>query len=156
MARLKYLSGCTILILLVLAPTSLAQTSKGFVVGTITDPNGAAVPAATIKITNTATGVARETTTQEDGSYRFDAVDPGTYRLEVTATGFKTATRDVVVAAAQTADATLPLEIGNPSEVVTVTSGTPVELQTQDGARVNTIGARQITEMPVQGLNPVN
>ena len=61
MARLRYLSGCTILILLVLAPTSLAQTSKGFVVGTITDPNGAAVPAATIKITNTATGVALNT-----------------------------------------------------------------------------------------------
>lgn len=156
MARLKYISGCTILMLLVMVPASLGQTSKGFVVGTITDPNGAAVAAAAIKITNTATGVTRETTTQEDGSYRFDAVDPGTYRLDVTATGFKTATREVVVAAAQTAEATLPLEVGNPTEVVTVTSGTPVEIQTQDGARVNTIGTRQITEMPVQGLNPVN
>lgn len=156
MAKLKYLSGCTILILLVLAPTSLGQTSKGFVVGTVADPNGAAVAAATVKITNTATGVTRETTTQEDGSYRFDAVDPGTYRLDVSATGFKTATREVVVLAAQTAEASVPLEVGNPTETVTITSATPVELQTQDGARVNTIGARQITEMPVQGLNPVN
>src|SRR5829696_6550216 len=91
MAKMKYLSACTMLILLVLAPVALGQTSKGFVVGTIADPNGAAVAAATIKITNTATGVTRETTTQEDGSYRFDAVDPGTYKLDVTATGFKTA-----------------------------------------------------------------
>jgi hypothetical protein len=156
MAKLKYLSGCTILILLVLVPISLGQTSKGFLVGTITDPNGAAVAAATIKITNTATGVTRETTSQQDGSYRFDAVDPGTYRLEVSATGFKTANRDVLVAATQTAEASIPLEVGNPTETVTVTSATAVELQTQDGARVNTLGTRQITEMPVQGLNPVN
>src|SRR5919206_4757664 len=97
MSKLKYLSACTILMLLVLVPSTMGQTSKGFVVGTIADPNGAAVPAATVKITNTATGATRETTTQEDGSYRFDAVDPGTYRLEVTATGFKTATRHVIV-----------------------------------------------------------
>lgn len=156
MPRFKSLIGFTMLLLLVLAPVSLAQTSKGFVVGTIVDPNGAAVAAATIKITNTATGVSRETNTQQDGSYRFDAVDPGTYRLEVSATGFKTANREVVVAGAQTAEASFPLEVGNPTETVTVTSAAGVELQTQDGARVNTIGTRQITEMPVQGLNPVN
>ena len=156
MARLKFLIGCTILLLLALAPITMGQTSKGFVVGTIADPNGAAVPGVTIKLTNAATGVTRETISQQDGSYRFDAVDPGNYRLEVTATGFKSATRDVVVAAAQTVEASIPLEVGNPAEVVTVTSASPVELQTQDGARVNTLGTRQITELPVQGLNPVN
>src|SRR4030095_14093873 len=119
---------------------------KGFVVGNVTDPNGASVASATVKVTNTATGITRETTSQQDGSYRFDAVDPGTYKLEVTAAGFKSATREVVVAAAQTAEALFPLEVGNPSEVVTVTSGNAVELQTQDGARVNTLETRQITE----------
>ena len=156
MAKLKYVSGCTILILLVLVPITLGQTSKGFVVGTISDPNGAAIAGATVKATNIATGVSRETSSQDDGAYRFDAVDPGTYKLEVSAAGFKSATRDVVVAAAQTAEALFPLEVGNPSEVVTVTSGSAVELQTQDGARINTLGSRQITELPVQGLNPVN
>ena len=156
MARVKYLSSSIVLILLVLVPVTFGQTSKGFVVGTVADPNGASVAGAAIKITNTATGLSRETKSQEDGSYRFDAVDPGTYKVEITATGFKTATRDVVVAGAQTADASIALEIGNTSEVVTVTSGTAVELQTQDGARVSTLGTRQITELPVQGLNPVN
>ncbi|HKG45193.1 MAG TPA: carboxypeptidase regulatory-like domain-containing protein [Pyrinomonadaceae bacterium] len=157
MAKMKYVIACSIVLLLVLVTTSLGQTSKGFIVGTITDPNTAAVPGVTIKITNTATGVTRETITQEDGSYRFDAVDPGTYRIDITATGFKSATREVVVAAAQTSEVSFPLEVGNPAEIVTVTSGTSgVELQNQDGARVNTIGTRQITELPVQGLNPVN
>jgi outer membrane receptor protein involved in Fe transport len=156
MGKFKYLVGCAMLMLLVVVPISVAQTSKGFVVGTITDPNGASIAGATIKATNTATGVTRETTSQQDGSYRFDAVDPGTYNVEVAATGFKSSTRQVVVAAAQTAEASFPLAVGNPSEVVTVTSATGVELQTQDGARVNTLGNRQITELPVQGLNPVN
>jgi len=156
MAKLKYVTGCTIMLLLVLVNVTVGQTSKGFVVGTITDPNGAAIAGANVKATNTATGVSRETRSQEDGSYRFDAVDPGTYKVEATAAGFKTATRDVVVAAAQTAEAVFPLEVGNPSEIVTVTSGSGVELQTQDGARVNTLETRQITELPIQGLNPVN
>jgi len=156
MGSLRYVIACTVLTLLACAPTALGQTSKGFVVGNITDPNGAAIAGATIKITNTATGVTRETTSQTDGAYRFDAVDPGTYKVEVAASGFKSATREVIVAAAQTAEALFPLEVGNPSEVVNVTSGTGVELQTQDGARINTVGTRQITELPVQGLNPVN
>ena len=155
MAKLKFVT-LSIALLLALVATSLGQTSKGFVVGTITDPNAAAVPGVTVKITNTATGVTRETISQQDGSYRFDAVDPGTYKVEITATGFKSATRDVVVAAAQTAEAPFLLEVGNPAEIVTVTSATGVELQTQDGARVNTLESRQITELPVQGLNPVN
>ncbi len=152
---MKYVT-CSIAMLLLLVTTSLGQTSKGFIVGNITDPNAAAVPGVTIKITNTATGTTRETISQQDGSYRFDAVDPGTYKVEVTATGFKSATREVVVAAAQTAEAQFLLEVGNPAETVTVASGTGVELQTQDGARVNTLENRQITELPVQGLNPVN
>src|SRR2546423_12705160 len=156
MGHLRYVIGCTILTLLACAANALGQTSKGFVVGNITDPNGAAIAGATIKITNVATCITRETTSQTDGAYRFDAVDPGTYKVEVTAAGFKSATREVIVAAAQTAEALFPLEVGNPTEVVNVTSGTGVELQTHDGERVKTVGTRQITEMPVQGLNPVN
>src|SRR5215203_7023174 len=126
MVKMKYLASCTILMLLVLVPIAMGQTSKGFVVGTVADPNGAAIAAATVKITNTATGVTRETTSQEDGNYRFDAVDPGTYKVEVSVAGFKSATREVIVTAAQTSEAPFPLEVGNPTEVVTVTSATTV------------------------------
>jgi outer membrane receptor protein involved in Fe transport len=60
------------------------------------------------------------------------------------------------VAAAQTSDLSTALEVGNPSEVVTVSSSDTIELQTSDGVRVNTLNSREITELPVVGLNPVN
>ncbi len=146
-----------ILLISLFSLTGLAQTSKGFVTGTVTDPNGAGIGGATIKITNAETGVNRTTVSQENGSFRLDAVDPGTYTVDISATGFKTATRtNIVVAAAQTADVSSPLEVGNPTEVVTVSAETPIELQVADGTRVNTLNQREITELPVPGLNPVN
>jgi hypothetical protein len=147
----------TALILLVISPAVSAQTSKGFIVGNVTDPNGAAVAGATVRITNPATGATRETTSQSDGAYRFDAVDPGTYNIEVGAGGFRTTTRSgVIVAAAQTTDAAIQLEIGAASEAVTVLATNPIEIQSADGTRVNTLDQRQITDLPVPALNPVN
>lgn len=134
-----------------------AQTSKGFVIGTVTDANDASVSGATVKITNTATGVTRETVTNAEGNFRLDAIDPGIYKVDVSASGFKTGTREnVEVQASQTVETPFQLEIGNPTETVTVTGEAAVELQTQDGARLSTLNTRQITDLPVAGLNPVN
>jgi outer membrane receptor protein involved in Fe transport len=87
-----------------------------------------------------------------------DAVDPGTYRLDITASGFKSSSRArILVAAAQNTDASTLLEVGNPTETVTVSASSElIELQTTDGTRVSTLNKREITELPVVGLNPVN
>ncbi len=147
----------TILIMLVFSAGAFAQTSKGFVVGTIVDPAGAAIVGANVRITNASTGVSRESVSTADGSFRFDAVEPGTYKIEITQSGFKTVTREnLVVVAAQTSTALFQLEVGAPSEVVSVTAGDEIVLQTQDGARVNTLGRREITDVPVPALNPAN
>jgi hypothetical protein len=158
MSKFRLLFTATALVLFVLAPISaIAQTSKGFVVGIVSDPNGAAVAGATVKITNRDTGTTRDTVSQEDGTYRLDAVDPGVYTLESTASGFSTAKIDNInVAAAQTSDVPVRLALGGATETVNVTAQTDVVLQSSDGARVNTIGQREITELPVAGLNPVN
>jgi hypothetical protein len=145
------------LTLSLLAVSAAAQTSKGFIVGTVNDPNGAAVAGATVKITNRDTGVTRDTVSQADGTYRLDAVDPGVYAVEITAGGFSTAKVDnITVTAAQTADVPVQLAVGVTTETVDVTAQTEVTLQTSDGARINTIDRREITELPVAGLNPVN
>lgn len=144
------------LVLLACGASAFAQTSKGFVTGNIVDPQGAAIGGATIKITNTGTGISRETVSALDGTFRVDAIDPGNYIIEVSQTGFKTVTREnVVVVAAQTTTADIKLEVGAPTEVVTITSG-DVMLQAQDGARVNTLTRHEITDLPVPALNPAN
>lgn len=138
-------------------PIALAQSSKGILTGTITDPSGAVVSGVTVKITNVATGVARETVSTNDGSYRIEAVDPGTYNVDVTAGGFKTVTlTNVPVSAGQASTSDFKLEVGGQGEVVNVTADSSVILQQQDGARTNTLEQRQITELPIAGLNPTN
>src|SRR5262245_47597292 len=73
---------------LVLARTAEAQTSRGAVSGTVSDPTGAIIAGSTIELTNTQNGVRRSTTSNEAGIYQFDAVDPGTYELRITLAGF--------------------------------------------------------------------
>ncbi|HEY0005322.1 MAG TPA: carboxypeptidase regulatory-like domain-containing protein [Pyrinomonadaceae bacterium] len=156
MSTVKFILSAFTLLLFAFSPLALAQTSKGTVVGTVLDPNGAAINGATVKLTNVETGVSRDTTTGEEGTYRFEAVDPGTYRIDVNAGGFKaTAVQNVRAAGGQTTDYPVALEVGSANEVVQVTSETVI-LQTQDGTRVNTLDTRQITDLPVAGLNPVN
>jgi hypothetical protein len=117
--------------LFLLAVPAWEQTSKGFVVGNVEDPNGAAVVGATVSITNRATGATRQTVTQDDGSYRLDAVDPGVYSMEVTATGFSTVKVDEInVAAAQTSTVPVRVQVGGTSDIVTVTAQNEVALQT--------------------------
>jgi hypothetical protein len=154
MSKIKFMFS--IVLLFAFAGLSLGQTSKGTIVGTVLDPNGAAVSGATVKITNTETGVSRDLTTTSEGTYRLEAVDPGNYKIDVTAPGFKAASiQNVISAGGQTTDYPVTLAVGNPTEVVEVTSDAVI-LQTQDGTRVNTIDMRQITALPVAGLNPVN
>ncbi len=142
---------------LLLSISGLGQTSKGFIVGNVVDPNGAVIVGATVKITNVSTGVSRETVSADDGGFRIEAVDPGNYKIEVSQAGFKTVARDnVAVTAAQTTETKFQLDVGTQTEVVTVTSGNDVILQTQDGARVNTLSKREITDLPTPALNPTN
>jgi len=99
----------------------------------------------------------RDTVADGSGSFRLDAVDPGIYKLEATAQGFKTAKLDrVEVNAAQTINVPLRLEIGNPTEEVVISASNEVVVQNSDGTRVNTLGEREIRDLPVLGLNPVN
>lgn len=149
--------ACVVFILLTFGSSLSAQTSKGFLVGNVFDPGGAVIAGASVKITNTSTGVTRDTMSGSDGAFRFDAVDPGAYRVEVSQTGFKTAVTDnVIVGASQTTSVSIKLDVGTQMEVVNVTSGADVILQTQDGARVNTLSKREITDLPTPALNPAN
>ena len=70
------------LIALVAVPT-WAQTSRGTISGLVLDPQALAVPAATVELTNLNTNIVSKSATNEVGLYRFDAVEPGSYKLNV-------------------------------------------------------------------------
>ena len=139
------------------SPIAIAQSSKGILVGTITDPTGAVISGVKVKVTNTSTNVSRETVSASEGAFRLDAVDPGAYKVEVTGDGFKPAVRDnVIIAAGQITETSFSLEVGGAGEVISVSLDNSFILQKQDGARTSTIDPRQIVDLPVFGLNPTS
>src|SRR5881398_2956759 len=82
------------LLLLVAFIGASAQEFRGSIIGQITDPNGAAVPGATVTIKNIETNAETTSTTNDEGAYNFPLIQPGKYTLTATAQGFSTATRE--------------------------------------------------------------
>src|SRR6266545_2729793 len=104
-----------------LAPAARAQTATGEVNGSITDNSGAAVPNATVKLKNQATGIETIPSSNEYGGFVFVNVQPGVYTLRVSMAGFKEAeTTGLVVGVNQAATVNVKLELGAIAETVEV------------------------------------
>src|SRR5207245_1320116 len=104
---------------LTLAVAAQAQTSRGTVSGTVTDPSGAVVTRASVALTHTETGVRLTGTTNEAGIYRFDAVDLGTHELRVTHPGFNAfLATELGVEANRTTVLDVRLEVGSEATAV--------------------------------------
>src|SRR5215510_7717631 len=87
--RSKIIATGIVLVLLACASFASAQTATGGVNGNVSDPSGAVVPGATIRLTNEATRVETLSKTNETGNYVFVGVQPGTYTLKAEMTGFR-------------------------------------------------------------------
>src|SRR5215469_18152749 len=83
--------GSLLLVLLITVATALGQTSTGEVNGTVTDPSGAVVPSASVKLINQATNIETRVSPNQNGYFTFVNVAPGNYVIKVEAQGFKTA-----------------------------------------------------------------
>ena len=104
-----------VLLLLMTFVMAGAQESRGSLTGTVTDPNGAALPGATVEIRNVETNIANTATTNEEGSYTFPLLNPGHYTITVTAQGFSSTTRENIeirVADKVTLDIPLTVHMG--------------------------------------------
>jgi outer membrane receptor protein involved in Fe transport len=132
-----------------------AQTSKGTVTGTVSDPSGGLVGGADVELKNLATNQSRTTTTNDSGFYRFDAVDLGTYDLIISAKGFKTTTTTGLVAQANiTTNVDVKLEIGTAQETVNISAGAGELLQTSEPVRGGNFSTAQVVSLPSANLNP--
>ncbi len=107
-----------------LVPASTrAQESRGKISGRVLDPNGAAVPGASVKVTDLGRNQTANLTTNTDGLFEAPLLLPGKYRILVEVQGFKKALKDdVEVRINETTNIDLPLEVGGTQETVTVTS----------------------------------
>ena len=158
MSKLRFgsFSVALFLVLLLCAVNSFAQAGGTTVRGTVQDPNGNLVKGATVTITDPSRNFTRTQQTNEDGQYVFTSVPPGTYRLEVTAQGFKTASASGVQALVDTPTVRdVPLEIGAVSETVDVTSAAEAAINTSDATIGNSFERKRIVELPLNANNVV-
>ncbi len=140
------------MLLVVIPPGLFAQMAgTGQVVGTVTDPSGAAVVGATVTLTDMATNTSRTATTNEAGRYAFSNVVPGLYNLTMSKTGFRIAKfSDQEITLGGTKNLDIKLEIGSSIETVEVTA-TNTELQTMNATVGNTITGVALNSLPTIG-----
>jgi hypothetical protein len=140
-----------ILSLLLLSTIALAQRDLGTLTGTITDPQGAAVPNAKVTILEDATGLAYDTVTNDTGSYTRPALKPGTYSVTVEAAGFQKAQqKSVVLTPGQPVAVNITMQVGNVNQTVEVTAVAPL-LQTESPVMGANLNAAQVSQLPLGG-----
>src|SRR5262249_50878349 len=133
--------------------TTFGQAVYGSIFGTVTDASGAAVPNATVTITNTGTNVSVTTKSNESGNYNQTRLIPGTYRVKVEASNFKSAVIETVVVNVDTASTVnISLQPGQVSEEITITAEAPL-LKTDRADLATTFQTRQGTALPLLDRN---
>ena len=139
---------CSCVLLLTHVATAQTVTS-GDIIGTITDPQGAVVPNASLTAKITETGASMTTKSTAQGTFRFSSLPPGRYDVTANASGFSPTTRPAVVSIGGTTNLPLQLGVGASSTTVEVTAETPViSLSPSDTTTTSTI---QIEQMPNGG-----
>jgi Carboxypeptidase regulatory-like domain len=131
---------------------AFAQATDGNLVGTITDATGAAVPNATLELTNMATGVKHTARSSSDGTYRFSNIPVGRYTLTATATGFNSAgLQGINIELSRTTTANLGLQVGAVQTTVEVMESGAL-IDTTTAQITSTYGAQQAIALPTTGL----
>jgi len=127
------------------------QTSAGSIVGLVRDPAGAAVPGASITVTNTGTGITYPVTTDSSGNYVLPSLLPGSYTIVCLHTGFKKITAGpITVNVNQAARVDLSLQVGDAVETVTVLENAAM-VQTDNATIGQVVTTRQLAELPLNG-----
>lgn len=145
---------CLCALVLFVSMSALAQTtaSTGTIIGIVTDPTGAVIGGAKISVRNTATNQEIPLTSNSAGAYNSGALEPGTYKVQVTAKGFSGVAEVVVVQVGNTSTFNPKLQIGQESTVVEV-QGSEVQVNTEQATVQGVITASQIENLPVNGRN---
>ncbi len=134
-------------------PSAFGQAVYGSILGTITDPSGAAVNGAKVTVTSQTKNVSTETTTNESGNYTVTHLIPDIYTIRIEAQGFKTQEhKDVGVSADTGVKVDGQFQVGGSSEMVEVTSEAP-QLKTDRADVAVEFSGKQLQELPLYNRN---
>jgi carboxypeptidase family protein/TonB-dependent receptor-like protein len=152
---MKNMLSWGLMFLLLAAPiTVVAQSaSTGALTGTVIDSNKAVVRDVQVKVTNEATGEERIAQTQDNGSYNVPLLLPGSYRVELSKTGFKSAAKaGLRVNVSETARLDVELEVGEISTTINVAADAEV-LQTESSELGRVVNREAISNLPLVNRN---
>jgi hypothetical protein len=140
-------------LLLALPSAAVAQITSATIVGTVTDSTGAVLAGVAVTARNVDTSLTRTVPSGDDGAYRLEFLPVGNYVVEVTASGFKKASRSgIVLEVNDTARVDVSLTVGEVSETVTV-SDAPPAVNTTTVEVGHTIQSAEIVSLPLVDRN---
>ena len=149
------LRGTLLFVCLTLLLSAAHAQYRAGIQGTILDPDGAAVGAATVTLTNKETNISKTATSDSSGIYNFLSLAPGHYVIAVEIAGFKKKTLDdVLVAAEQTQSVNITLELGYVTESITVRGETAPLMDTETGQISGTLSDQEVQNLPSFGRDP--
>ena len=132
-----------------LSLVAFAQSDRGTISGTVSDPAGALIPNATVTVVNQANGVKLALATTQTGNFSAPYLNAGLYEVTVEVQGFrKSVQKNVRVQVAQSASLDITLQIGSAAESISVTAESPL-LNTDSAASATTINREQLNQLPL-------
>ncbi len=140
---------CSAVLVLLAAASAMAQSDRGGITGTVTDPANAVIPGAKLVLRNVDTGAVTQAETTPSGNFTLSSLPVGTYDLTVQAAGFKTAVQTkLAVQIDQTLRLNLKLQVGETTESVTVSASAEM-LKTDNAERSMVVSGEKLNELPI-------
>lgn len=154
MTKYRLSSLLMVLVLIHLTGVIHAQVEQGAITGRVFDEGGGVVPGASVTVTQSGTGLVRETVTNGAGQYTVPYLPVGGYEVTATLAGFTTArVTGIAIRVGLTATVDLALKAGSVQSEITVSAHT-ARLELQSPALGNVVSGRQMIELPLVGRNP--
>ena len=154
---LKQMTWYVIILLAVVCPTVVGQTTRSSLSGQVNDSTGASVSGAKVTVKNDATGEEFRQTTDAQGAFAFLSLPIGRYSAAVEAQGFKRSElREIIIEVATPAKVNLSLEIGNVSESVSVSGEAQEVINTTSPTLSAVVTRRQVEDLPLPTRDPLD
>ncbi len=128
-----------------------AQVTGATLSGTVTDASGAVIAGAEVSVRNTATGIAKDTTTDSAGFYTVPNLIPGPYEVKISAKGFTTAVQsNLTLAVGAQQSLNIPMKVGETSQTVQVTEVAP-QIELTSSSLMGQVESQTVLELPLNG-----